>query len=403
MRFLGATIALPEEWSCGRENEMASDTLTALQVLDPAVLTDVVRQDQEEPDLEVTDWTVKPLSNKGVINPDGLFLFSGQARAGETIRPWSVALKILRKPEREQEPHDLWYWKRELSAFQSGLLEKLPGPVAAPRFYGATEHEDGAWLWMEHIHGATETWTLDHYAFAARQLGRFNGAYLTDTPVPSEPWFCRKLARQWAEMFGPENAAWDDPFISRYFSTEVRARVMQLWTERERFYNALDRLPQVFSHFDYMRRNLFVRKKTGSQEEVVAIDWAWCGIGPVGGDLFSLVGSSCVLFEWEPSRMLELEEAVFEPYLAGLRDVGWDGDPELVRLGYTAWLALHFGVVAPTLTAFWCTEERQAAVFGLFGRSLDEAASGWANMCEFSLSRADEARKLMAELLPDHV
>jgi hypothetical protein len=380
---------------------MASDTLSALQALDIAVLTDVVRQDQQEPSLEVIDWTVAPLSTKGLMNPEGLFLFSGQARAGETAKPWSVVLKILRKPEQEQEPHEMWYWKRELSAIQSGLLARLPGPVVAPRFYGATEYEDSAWIWMEHIHDATGgLWTLDHYAFAARQLGRFNGTYVTGMLLPFEPWLCRRFARQLSEFLNPEHA-WENPFVRRYFSPDLRTQVMQLWTERERFYNALDRLPQVFSHFDYMRRNLFIRHKADGQQEVVAIDWAWCGIGPVGGDLYSLVGTNCALFEWNPSHVLELEEAVFEPYLAGLRDMGWDGDPELVRLGYAAWIALHCGVATPGLTAFCCTEERLAAVFGLFGRSLDEAASGWAEMCEFSLSRDDEARKLMAELLPD--
>jgi hypothetical protein len=371
---------------------MASDTLTALQALDSAVLTDVLRQDQQAPDLEIISWTVAPLSTKGVINPEGLFLFSGQARAGETIRPWSIALKILRKQEEKQEPHDLWYWKRELSAFQAGLLEKLPGPVVAPRFYGATEYEDSAWIWMEHIHDATGgVWTLDHYAFAARQLGRFNGAYLAGTPLPSAPWFSQQ---QWSEGLDLE-PAWENPFVSRYFSPEMRARIMHLWMERERFYSALVSLPKVFSHFDYNRRNLFIRQRVGGEEEVVAIDWALCGIGAVGSDLYSLVGLSCAGFEWKPSHMLELEEAVFEPYLAGLRDVGWDGDPDLVRLGYTAWMAVFFGVAAPTSTASWCTEERQAAVFGLFDRSLEEVASGWAEICEFSLSRADEARKLM--------
>lgn len=186
---------------------MASKTLTALQALDTAVITEVVRQDQQEPNLEVTDWTVKPLSTKGIMNPEGLFVFSGQVRAGESARPWSVVLKVLKKPKKEQEPHEIWYWKRELSAAQSGLLASLPGSVVAPRFYGTKEHEDSGWLWMEHVQETKGgVWTLDDYAFAARQLGQFNGAYLTGTPVPSEPWFCHKLVRQWTEMFWSEDA-----------------------------------------------------------------------------------------------------------------------------------------------------------------------------------------------------
>jgi hypothetical protein len=394
--------SLPAEKPARDEAEMAQNMLSALRSLDPHVLTEVVRRDQQEPDLDITDWTVRLLSNKGVINPDGLFLFSGEARADGTTRPWSVVLKHLKKPEGEQQPHELWYWKREVSAAHSGLLDELPGPVVAPRCYGTTEFEDSAWLWMEHIHDARGgPWTLDDFAFAAKQLGRFNGAYLTGTLLPSASWFCQDLPRQWVEPSNPEQADWENPYISRYVSPDLRAQAAQLWAERERFYRALDRLPRVFSHFDYQRRNLFVRHNAIGHEEVVATDWAWCGTGPVGGDLNALVGSSCLLFEWEPARMRELEEAVVEPYVAGLRDAGWDGDPDLVRLGYTAWLALHCGVAAPALMDYWCIEKYEEAVGTLLERSLDEAASGWATMCAFALSRADEARELMPKLQPE--
>jgi hypothetical protein len=383
---------------------MAYDVLVALRSLDPHVLTEVVRRDQQEPGLDITDWTVRPLSSKGVVNPAGLFLLSGEARAGGTTRPWSVVLKRLEKPEREQQPHDMSYWKREVSAAQSGLLDELPGPVVAPRCYGTREFEDSAWLWMEHIHDARGgPWTLDDFAFAAKQLGRFNGAYLTGTLLPSASWFCQDLARQWAEARSPDQADWENSYISRYVSPDLRARVAQLWAEREHFYRALDRLPRVFSHFDYQRRNLFVRQNPAGHEEVVATDWAVCGTGPVGGDLYALVGTSCVLFEWEPARMRDLEEAVVEPYVAGLRDAGWDGDPDLVRLGYTAAIALQWGVVAPTLIGDWCIEKNEEAAATSFERSLDEAASGWATMCAYALSRADEARELSARLQPEHL
>jgi hypothetical protein len=382
---------------------MAQELLATLRSLDPHVLTEVIRLDQQEPDLEVADWTVRPLSNKGIINPDGLFLLSGEARAREATRPWSVVLKHLKKPVGEQQPHELWYWKREVSAAQSGLLDALPGPVVAPRCYGTREFEDSAWLWMEHIHDARGgPWTLDDFAFAAKQLGRFNGAYLTGTPLPSESWFCQNLARQWVEPWNPDQVDWENPYVNRYVSPMLRAQAVRLWAERERFYRALDRLPRVFSHFDYQRRNLFIRQNATGHEEVVATDWAWCGTGPVGGDLYALVGSSGLVFEWEPARMRDLEEAVVEPYVAGLRDTGWGGNPELIRLAYTAWIALHCGVVAPALMGHWCVQKQEEAVGTLFERSLDEAASGWATMCAFALSRADEARELMPRVQLEH-
>ena len=57
---------------------MAEDLLVRLKAVDPAILTDVVRQDQRSPSFEITEWSVKLLSSQGAINPDGLWLFSGE-------------------------------------------------------------------------------------------------------------------------------------------------------------------------------------------------------------------------------------------------------------------------------------------------------------------------------------
>ena len=135
---------------------MTQAMLEQLQAIDPEVLTTIVRQDQRSPTFEITQWAVDRLSSKGIINPDGLFRFSGYGRAGDVSRPWSVVLKIVRKPDDQQNPRDIWYWKRELLAAQCQLLEHLRGPIAAPRIYAISEHADNGWLWMEHIVGRTQ-------------------------------------------------------------------------------------------------------------------------------------------------------------------------------------------------------------------------------------------------------
>lgn len=198
--------------------------LEQLQSLDPAVLAEVVRLDQRDPQFEVTDWNVGRLSDQGIINPEGLFLISGHGRRGDegsgrAIIPWSVALKVLRDPGQEQDPHDLWYWKRELLAFQSGLLAHLPGPVVAPRYYGSLELAEGVGLWMEHIVPTDPSpWTLEQYAFVARQLGQLNGAYLSETSLPDYPWLSTGLARTWSG--GPMEElekAWENPIVRQTY------------------------------------------------------------------------------------------------------------------------------------------------------------------------------------------
>jgi hypothetical protein len=80
----------------------------------------------------------------------------------------------------------------------------------------------------------------------------------------------------------------------------------------------------------------------------------------------------------------------------GLREGGWQGDSDLVRLAYTAWTALYSGACAPAFVASWSAT--QAIAEQQYGRPFEVMASGWAAMCEFALDCGDEARELMDKL-----
>lgn len=174
---------------------MNEDTLERLKAIDPGILTDIVRQDQKSPSFEITEWSIKRLSDKGMVNPDGLWLVTGSGSTGSTPRQWSVVVKILNRSNQETATDARIYWKRELLVAQSGLSERLRGPVRAPRFYRTEEFQDYAWLWMEHVEdGRSSAWTLDDYVFAARQLGRWSGNCLS-MPFPSDPWLAKQHYR----------------------------------------------------------------------------------------------------------------------------------------------------------------------------------------------------------------
>jgi hypothetical protein len=166
---------------------------------------EVVQQDRKNPSFEITNWSVKRLSDKGVINPNGLWLFSGEGKDGTGSQVWSVVLKILERPAEESPPSDLWFWKRELLMAQSGLIDRLPPPIKAPRFYRVEETRSGAWLWQEHIDNQRpDPWTPGDYAFAAYQLGLWNGTYVCGNPFHEEPWFTRKHYLSWYRYTNPE-------------------------------------------------------------------------------------------------------------------------------------------------------------------------------------------------------
>jgi len=380
---------------------MALDMLETLRDIDPALLSDVVRQEQRSPSFEITDWSVERLSTKGMINPDGLFLFKGQGRDGHGAQgeSWSVVLKILRNPGVEQDPRDLWYWKRELLALQSGFLLNLPAnSIVAPRFYGMTEYDDSARIWMEHIRiEPGPRWTVAEYALAAHKLGRLNGAYVTGTPLPDFPWLCKEHNRSWSNTF-PLDHAWESPVVQATFPASIQGRIFNLWEERERFFDALNRLPQTFSHFDFQRRNLFLHSQN-NQHTIIAVDWAQCGYGALGAELAYLLEGTALLFEIEPEEIAELEPPVFEAYLAGLREMGWTGSSEFVRLGYAAQAATLVGTMPPAGIAFWTSDAMQTRLKEQIDRSPELFAATLSVLCEYGLNCADEARQLMDRLL----
>ena len=378
---------------------MADEMMATLEAIDPALLTEVVREDQRSPEFDITQWSVKRLSDKGIINPDGLWLFSGQGQDSAGSRAWAVVLKILQRPEQEPPLSDLWHWKRELFLAQSKMLQRLPGPVRAARVYRAEEKSDGAWLWQEYIDARRPNgpWELEDYGFAARQLGIWHARCLASGPMPAEPWLTRQHYRSWYADANPDK---DLQFVlnQKYVVGEIRQRYERLWADRAILYDVLERLPQVFSHFDSQRRNLFIRQDANGQDELVLVDWAICGLGPLGAELYSLVGMSAVLLEWPPSAVAQLDEMAFGQYMQGLQQEGWSGETEVIRLGYAAWVAVWFGAIFPNSVASWCTPQDRAFSLQQFGVAEEDLFLKWWPLVPYSLDCADEARRLIKYL-----
>jgi hypothetical protein len=304
-------------------------------------------------------------------------------------------LKIFNRPEQESPQDEGGYWKREMLLAQSGLLERLPGPVRAALFYRTDEYPDSIWLWMEHIvEQQSGVWMLEQYAFAARQLGQWSGALLTEIPFQQEPWFARRHYLGWLNLINVEKD-WEFPLNQTHVPPELRHRYDQLWAERDVFYKVLDTLPTVFSHFDFQRRNLFIRHDFTGQDQLVAVDWAFCGLGPLGAELNGLVADNGIMLEWSPADLPALEAVAYPNYIQGLHEAGWTGESDLVRLGYVAWRAVYYALVFPAWIAWWCSDERAAFASQIYGLAQEELFWKLFPLLEFSLDGADEARELM--------
>jgi len=307
---------------------------------------------------------------------------------------WSLILKVLYPPADRGQPSDWDYWRREADAYQSGLLDDLPGGLAAPRCFGVVEHpDDTCWIWMEDVadnirsaddiagKDAGAEWPLEHYGVVARHLGQFNGAYLTGKPLPSYPW----LSYQWLRSNLAESApaiaqlhdALRNPLVRRAYPPDSVDRILRHWTERERFLDALDRLPQTLCHFDAFRRSLFARRTPDGLDQTVAVDWAFVGIGAVGQDICPLVASTLNWREVDAAEARELDHIAFEGYLDGLRDAGWRGDPREVRFAQTVRSAAGTYALATALPIL-LDKSRHAWFEDTIGQSITEWADRWA-------------------------
>jgi aminoglycoside phosphotransferase (APT) family kinase protein len=182
-----------------------------------------------------------------------------------------------------------------VEAYTSDLLPKGPG-LRAPRCLAV---EDDA-IYLEEIVGDEPDVETAAQALASWQVSA--------SAEVDRAWIGRdQLERRVA--------------VSTLDWTEVRSapRMESLWARRSELLHQLALLPKVLSHGDFSVGNLHV-----VGDDVVALDWATLGIEPVGFDLAHLALSTGA--DPVPS------------YLA--TDVSPSFDPELVRDGYGASLAL---------------------------------------------------------------
>jgi hypothetical protein len=195
---------------------------------------------------------------------------------------------------------------------------------------------------MEEVQDEREhPWSIERYAQVARHLGQFNGTYLVGRPLPNDAWITHDWLRNYLRHAAPmvafirQNPA--HPTVQSMLPGITLPLTLACWHERDRMLKVLDELPQTFCHQDAFGRNLFYRRG-----QVVALDWGYAGIAPVGAELAPLIGAAFGLARFPSSQAKELDQACFEGYLEGLRQAGWEPDLWQVRVGYTLTVFLRY-------------------------------------------------------------
>jgi hypothetical protein len=266
------------------------------------------------------------------------------------------------------EPTHWNYWRREYLAYCGGFAARAYAGtgIVTPALLRADEDLDGSVvLWLAEAAGVPgPVWPVDRLAAFAHQLG--TGQARWAGRVPAEPWLSRRWLGQYVadrRPWVPEPVPWGHP-AGEVWPERVRRRMRSLWEGRHDLVAAAERAPRTLCHLDVWPMNLFADGAT-----TVLLDWSFTGEGALGEDIANLIVDSVADGFMGTALLPEIEAAVTEAYLAGLRAGGWGGRPDAVRQAIAASGAAKYAWMAPAML----TAAARGAVRG--GNAYDPGSS----------------------------
>lgn len=234
-----------------------------------------------------------------------------------------------------EDPRHWNYWRRELEVYRDDRLrEQLAGTGLVLPEAEVEEHPGGAVLYLEDIEGRPGTaFTLDDHAALARACGRWQSR-----PADEVPWTSVGFLRDYSTTRDvpwkllADDAAWKQPLIAENWPAGLRSAWVELVAHRNELLTLAEGLPRARCHLDLWVCNA-IRRSTG---EIALLDWAFTGDGALGEDIGNHIPDAVFDLFWPAERIAELAETCIANYLEGLREGGWRGDPDLVRLAVMA-------------------------------------------------------------------
>jgi hypothetical protein len=240
-------------------------------------------------------------------------------------------------------------------------------------------------------------WSMEQYREVALRLGQFNGVYLAGQPLPAEAWLTHDWLGKYLAHAAPmvafikENPG--NPVVQKMLPGITLPLTPAIWDEHNRMMEVLDRLPQTFCHQDAFGRNLFIRG-----EQLIAIDWGYAGMAPLGAELAPLIGVASGLDGVPSSQLKELDRVCFEGYLQGMREAGFTPEVRQARLGYSLTVMLRYilgATIGEVLPALLESEELRGLWAKGFGTSPDKVEETDTGVAAYYQAITIDALKLL--------
>jgi hypothetical protein len=246
---------------------------------------------------------------------------------------------------------------------------------------------------MENVAASEAPWDDATYTGAAQLLGRLAGRSMREGLPDGSPRLFpglrfifegRTLAVDLPALRSDET--WRHPAMVRVARADpdLRGDLLELGEEAPELMTTLESLPQSLAHGDACPQNLLADPR--EPRGLVAIDWGFVGMEPVGYDLGQLLVGRFESGELGDSDLTALSDLILDGYVAGLGDEGWTGERQLVRSGFLGGLLLRSafsalpldrlrGPVDDATADLFASRARYARLLLELGRSRADAAA----------------------------
>lgn len=271
----------------------------------------------------------------------GFLRVSGRIRNYAENTGWHFVVKVLEPSVTSFQDiiDDFSSPAREIGAFESGFLGSLDGGFRAAPCHGITRLGSVTLLWLADLSDSLpHPWGQEEFLVAARQVGIFNGSW-PEHRAPDGDWLDteyvtnRPMSGLRSGWNAPLKDAGASPVVAELAAVSGVTGIENMYYEMAEITESVTAIPRTVCHNDFHSRNAFFRyEATGPV--TYAIDWASVGLGPVGIDGGTLAGGGLGRREEEALLAGEIEKKLFDEYVRGLDDAGFQCNADQTRLGY---------------------------------------------------------------------